>query len=590
MKFSHVARIFDQIEEESARTAITVVLAELFGQATAVEASVIAYVSLGSLKPPYLGAQFNLAEKSLIHVVAQLLGTSVDAAKHELKKVGDLGSVVAQYTWGVETSVLSVIDIERSLQKLLEMSGIGSQENREQAVLKLLGALDPISAKYVLRIIEGNLRLGFSDMTLLDAFSWMSVGNKSLRGDLEQAYNICADIGLIIATLKSAGIAGIHAMAIKPGIPIRPSAAERLADAAAIIKKLGTCVAQPKLDGFRLQVHLDNSAKHKVVRFFSRNLLDMSAMFPDLVASLYELDVEQLIVEGEAICINPQTGDFLPFQETVKRKRKHNIDQVAEVFPLKLYLFDILFLNGTSLLSKTHEERRDIMLKICATKAVQQHEIIKVIDERVMQDGEELFNYFEETVTLGLEGLVVKRPDALYQPGKRNFNWIKLKREETGSLDDTLDCVILGYYAGQGKRAQFGIGALLVGVYNPKKDMFETVAKIGTGFTDAEWREVKKACDGLKMSRLPHNVVCNKELFPDVWVDPQIVCMIRADEITLSPSHTAHATTEKLGYALRFPRFMGYRPDKSATAATTSAEVQNLYHLQFEKKTKNKKN
>lgn len=586
MNFSHVAHIFDQIEQESARTAITVVLADLFAKASAHEASIIAYVSLGSLKPPYLGAQFNLAEKSLINVIAQLVGISIDVAKKEMKRVGDLGSVVAQYTWGVQSSVLSVTDIERSLQKLLEMSGTGSQEIREQAVLKLLGALDPVSAKYVLRMIEGNLRLGFSDMTLLDAFSWMVTGDKSLRTDLEQAYNISADIGLIIATLKTAGVAGIRAMAITPGIPIRPSAAERLADAAAIIKKLGVCVAQPKLDGFRLQVHIDNRAENKIVRFFSRNLLDMSAMFPDLVASLHELQVEQLIVEGEAICINPQTGDFLPFQETVKRKRKHNIDQVAEDFPLKLYLFDALFLDGQSLLTKTHEERRSIMLSICATKAVQQHEVIKVIDEHVVQNAEQLFNYFEETVTLGLEGLVVKRPDALYQPGKRNFNWIKLKREETGSLDDTLDCVILGYYAGQGKRAQFGIGALLVGLYHPGNDEFQTVAKIGTGFTDAEWREVKKMCDGLKMATMPHNVVCNKELYPDVWVDPSIVCMIRADEITLSPSHTAHATTENLGYALRFPRFMGYRPDKSATAATTSAEVQSLYNLQFEKKAK----
>ncbi len=586
MKFSYVAEIFNRVEQESARTSITVILAELFSKADAHEASVIAYFSLGSLKPPYLGAQFNLAEKSLINIIAQLLNVAVDIVKKELKLVGDLGSIVAQYSWGIESSVLSLVDVERSLQQVLLMSGTGSQDIREQAVLKLLQALDPVSAKYVLRIIEGNLRLGFSDMTLLDAFSWMQTGDKSLRADLEQSYNVSADIGLIIGTLKTDGVAGIRAMAITPGIPIRPSAAERLPDAAAIIKKLGTCVAQPKLDGFRLQVHLDNRSQEKIVRFFSRNLLDMSAMFPDLIASLHELQVDQLIVEGEAICIDPQTGNFLPFQETVKRKRKHNIAQVAEDFPLKLYLFDVLFLDGQSLLTKTHEERRSIMLQLCANKALQEHGIIKVIDEHVMHDAETLYNYFEETVTMGLEGLVVKRPDAVYQPGKRNFNWIKLKREETGSLDDTLDCVVLGYYAGQGKRAQFGIGALLVGVYHPGNDEFQTVAKIGTGFTDAEWREVKITCDALKVMHQPHNVVCKKELYPDVWVDPSVVCMIRADEITLSPSHTAHATTEKLGYALRFPRFMGYRPDKSATAATTSLEVQSLYHLQFEKKSK----
>jgi DNA ligase-1 len=586
MKFFTVAAAFDQIEQESSRTAITVDLAALLQKATAFEAGVIAYFSLGSLTPPYLGTQFNLAEKSLINIIATLLDKPNEAVKKELKRVGDLGSLVAHYTWGIESSVLSLVDVERLLQQVLALSGTGSQEARELAVVKILRALDPISAKYVLRIIEGNLRLGFSDMTLLDACSWMQAGDKSLRANLELAYNICADIGLIVRTLKEKGLDGIQAMVITPGIPIRPAAAERLADAAAIVKKLGPCVAQPKLDGFRVQVHLDNRTRHKTVRFFSRNLLDMSAMFPDLIASLQALDVEQLIVEGEAICIDPQTGSFLPFQETVKRKRKHNIEQVAEDFPLKLFLFDILFLDGQSLLEQSHEKRRNILLQLCNKKIIREHGVIEVVQEHRIEDATTLYNYFEETITMGLEGLVVKRPDAIYQPGKRNFNWIKLKREETGSLDDTLDCVVLGYYAGQGKRALFGIGALLVGVYNPDLDVFQTVAKIGTGFTDAEWREVKKSCDTQKVSQQPHEVVCNKELFPDVWVLPSIVCMVRADEITLSPTHTAHATATQLGYALRFPRFMGYRPDKSVTAATTSAEIEALYQLQFTKKAK----
>ena len=153
MKFSTVAGVFDQVEQESSRTIITSLLAALLTKASAHEASVIAYFSLGSLKPPYLGAQFNLAEKSLINVIALLLGHSVDVVKKELKRVGDLGSVVAQYTWGIESSVLSLIDVERSLHELLAMGGTGSQDIREQAVVKLLGALDPVSAKYVLRII-----------------------------------------------------------------------------------------------------------------------------------------------------------------------------------------------------------------------------------------------------------------------------------------------------------------------------------------------------------------------------------------------------------------------------------------------------
>ncbi len=206
-----------------------------------------------------------------------------------------------------------------------------------------------------------------------------------------------------------------------------------------------------------------------------------------------------------------------------------------------------------------------------------------LIEEEKVKDAKDLENYFMENISSGLEGLVVKRPDAVYQPGKRNFNWIKLKRQESGSLDDTIDCVILGYYFGRGKRASFGIGALLVGIYNPKDDVFETVAKIGTGLTDAKWIEQKKMCDKIKVAKCPSNVECAKELYPDVWVAPKIICMIRADEITRSPLHKAGSTEDDMGLALRFPRILGYRPDKSATDATTVKELENLFDIQFDK-------
>lgn len=586
MKFKHVAEVFESVEQEPSRTKMTVMLADLFEKATPEEASIIAYLTLGSLNPPYIGTQFNYAEKSLIKVVAQLLDTTALTVKEAGNKLGDVGKVVEKGNWDGGSDILSVIDVAKSLVEFLEISGTGSQEYRDQRILKLLRAVDPLSAKYIVRIVEGNLRMGFSDMTLLDAFSWMETGDKSIRKELEEAYNISADIGLIVKKLKEGGLASIKKMSITPGIPIRPSAAERMADAAAIVDKLGTCLAQPKLDGFRLQVHIDNTSKNHLIRFFSRNLIDMSEMFPDLVAALKDLDVQTLVAEGEAICVDVDTGSFLSFQETVKRKRKYDVEKFAQEFPLKLYLFDVLYLNGKSLLQESHTERRKILIDICHNKALEKHQIIFPIEEQEVSNATELENYFEQNISMGLEGLVVKRPDALYQPGKRNFNWIKLKRQESGSLNDTLDCVILGYYFGAGKRASFGIGALLVGIYNAKKDCFQTVAKIGTGLTDVEWRDQKKACDAIKVEHKPGNVECAKELYPDVWVAPEIVCMIRADEITRSPLHQAGATETHSGLALRFPRLMGYRPDKSAAQATTIDELERLFELQFAKKTK----
>ncbi len=577
MKFLMVAEAFDEIEKISSRLQITEHLAKLFAASNSSEASIITNLSLGTLYPPYKDSSFNIAEKTIISVIAQLLDRSVEDVAQEVKKAGDMGLVVALGDWDNAARELSVTDVFNRLVALQKISGTGSVDEKISNLQELLRSVDPVSAKFIVRIVLGKLRLGFSDMTIIDALSWMAVGDKSQRTIIEDAYNTCADLGYIAQVLKKDGIAALEQLSITMGIPIRPAAAERLPTARAIIEKLGPCIAQPKLDGFRLQIHLDNTGPKPIIHFFSRNLKDMSAMFPDLVQALTSLKVKTLICEGEAICYDVNTDSFLPFQETVKRKRKHGIDEAASEFPLKLFLFDLLYLNGTSLLSMPHDERYALLQSIVP---VDFNSPLQFITEKQVTTAKELEDYFYEVIAEGLEGLVVKRPNAIYQPGKRNFNWIKLKRQEEGSVEDTIDCVILGYYAGEGKRAGFGIGAFLVGVFNKNSDQFQTVAKVGTGMTDEQWIALKKKCDAIKARTKPHNVVCAKELFPDVWVNPEIVCLIRADEITRSPLHTANKTSDHLGLALRFPRFMGYRDDKGATEATTDHELKEMFDHQ----------
>jgi len=618
MKFQDLAHAFNEIEPVSSRLEITRLLSELFKKADSEEARIISYFSLGVLNPPYIGTKFNFAEKSAIKVIAEFLEIPEAEVKSELKAHGDLGSVIEHSVptpllaalptsprlrrpghrgerdgeehihrdegdWQEhnKNSSLTVKEVYKELEEIEKISGTGSQEYKHDRVLELIEKLDVIGAKYVIRILTGTLRLGFSDMTLIDALSRMLTGDKSLRAEIENEYNLCADIGLIAYNAKQKGIEGIEKMKIVVGIPIRPSAAERLESAQAIVDKLGVCVAQPKLDGFRLQVHIDKTKQIPLVKFFSRNLIDMSDMFPDLVSELLKLDIENIICEGEAISYDIHTGHFVPFQETVKRKRKHGIEEAAGEYPLKLFIFDLLYLNGESALSLPHEQRRNKLLELFKKY---NPEIISVIGEKVIHNTKELEEYFYENIELGLEGLVVKRPDAIYQPGKRNFNWIKLKREIKGELADTLDCVILGYYYGSGKRSKFGIGAFLVGIYNKEKDIFQTVAKVGTGLTDAEWIQLEQKCNKIKADHKPNNIECDKNLYPDVWVYPELVCMILADEITLSPVHTAGKTSDRLGLALRFPRFMGYRPDKSAADSTTIKELSELYNLQYKNK------
>lgn len=581
MIFSDLSKYFQKISLESSRLVITELLADLLSKVTPHEARHISYLALGTLEPVYKSKQFNFAEKSIFKVLAKLSNKMEHDVKTIVKQTGDFGLAIEQM--GIYSTDVS-LTIEQVYDKLIEIqnvSGIGSQEVKADLVLRLLSSVDILSAQFIVKIILDNMRLGFSDMTFIDALSWMLTGDKSNRTEIEKAYNVCADLGLITLILKQEGIEGIKNSQPTIGVPIRPAAAERLEGTQAVIEKIGPCVVQPKLDGFRLQVHINKINLEPELQFYSRNLVNMSDVFPDIRDSIVKLPVTTLIVEGEAIAYDEETQTLLPFQETIKRKRKHGVEEVAQEIPLRLYVFDILYLDGKSLIDLTHEQRRAILKNLFANF---KSNSIFLLEEKICNNTQELDLYLNDQIAQGLEGVIAKKPNGIYQPGKRNFNWIKLKRhqatmstlgsEHESKILDTIDCVILGYYYGQGKRASFGIGAILVGVYNKELDKYETIAKIGTGLTDQEWLEIKSRADHKISATQPHNIICAPELVPDVWVNPDIVVLILADEITKSSLHSSK-------YSLRFPRFMGYAIDKSAEQATTVFEISELYNLQY---------
>ncbi|MBI2034247.1 MAG: ATP-dependent DNA ligase, partial [Candidatus Levybacteria bacterium] len=272
---------------------------------------------------------------------------------------------------------------------------------------------------------------------------------------------------------------------------------------------------------------------------------------------------------------------FLPFQETTKRRRKHNIDEVAKKLPLRAFVFDVLYINGKSLIDTPLLSRIE-MLK----KYVENDDILIPSPGKVLQTPKELQLMLDDAISKGLEGVVVKRVDSLYEAGGRNFNWVKLKRHSAGELHDTIDCVVLGYIFGKGKRTAFGAGALLVGVYDEKNDEFVTVSKIGTGLTDEEWQSIKVKTKGFELNHKPARV--NSKIEPSVWVKPEIVIEVLADEITRSPNHTAGMEivdgAKGVGYALRFPRLVTFRDkDKKAEDATTVKELIAMYQQQGKK-------
>ncbi len=576
MTFQKLTSFFQELEKTASRNKMTEILAKLLKSAETKEVDKVCYLSLGRLAPLYKGVEFNLAEKMLIRVLAQAYKKEEAKIKKKYKELGDLGDVAAFFDKKAKAKPLSVNQTYEWLLEIALESGKGSVERKIGKTTQLLDDLDAQSAKYVVRIPLGKLRLGFSDLTILDALSWLIAGNKSKRAEIEAAYNVRADVGQIAQIIKQKGLSGLKRVKVQLGVPVVPALTQRLPNPEEMIKKMTSekenlVASEPKYDGTRLQIHFKK--KKKLVSTFTRNLESTTHMFPDLTRAVFsEVKAAEAILDGEAIGFDPKTGKFLPFQETIKRKRKYGIGKKVKEIPLKFFCFDLLYKDGRDLLKESFKKRRQILEKIISSK----NKTILLSPQMVSSNPNELRRYHDEQIKKGLEGSVVKKWEAPYDPGRRGYTWVKFKAEKGkkgAGLADTLDCVVMGYNKGKGKRAQFGLGAFLVGVR--KGNNFLTISKIGTGLSDEQWREMYQRCQksNVKTQTKPKNYLVDKNLEPDTWCAPKIVVEIEADNITRSPIHTAK-------YALRFPRLVRFRDDKAPTQATTLAEAKKLYKLQ----------
>ena len=567
MLFSKLAQYFEKLEETSSRLILIDILSQLFDEVKADEIGQVVYLLQGRVAPFYEPIEIGMSEKLVAAALARAYGVEREAVLKEYGKVGDLGLVVQKLAKN-KGSNIRVDEVFKILMEIANTTGEGTVEKKVSMLAGLLQKVDGIGAKHLVRIPLGVSRLGIGDPTILDGFAQSKLGDRKLRKELEGAYNKTSDLGVIGEVLWTKGIRGVQGLDVTVGRPIRSQLAERLPDPKTILEKFeGAAHIQQKFDGFRVQIHKEGDK----VRLFSRNLEETTLMFPDITAGvLSQVKAKSIILDSEALAFNPESEEFLPFQETTKRRRKYGIEEMAVKLPLKAFVFDIMYLDGKSLMDLPLEAR---IKKLEAR--VHGNEILIPQPGEITDSVERINELFQAALTKGLEGLIVKRPDSKYEAGARNFNWVKLKRHSSGELQDTIDCVILGYIFGKGKRSAFGAGALLVGVYDESKDEFVTVSKIGTGLTDEEFKEIHKRADKIKVDKKPARV--NSKLIPSVWIAPEIVIEVLADEITKSPTHTAE-------YALRFPRLVKFREaDKKAEDATTIKELIEMYNQQFKK-------
>ena len=570
MRFSKLVDYLGQLEATTKRLEMTAILGALFKEANEEDIAPIVYLTQERLGPAFEPIDFGIGEALAAEALAKATGKDRDAIKKLYKQHGDYG-IVAEKLVGDEAKKLTVAQVYDRLKEIATASGEGTVEKKTSLLAELLQKLSGREARYVLRIPLGRLRLGIGDPTVMEGLSWSKTGDKSLRPQIERAYNLCSDLGEVARIFKAEGVNALAKIAVEVGKPVRMALAERAKSAEDIVTRLGRCAIENKYDGFRCQVHKQGDQ----VCIFSRNLEETTAMFTDICEGIRrQIQAKAAILEGEALSYDPETGEFHPFQVTMQLKRKYDLETMTVKFPLRLIAFDLLFLDGKDFTAQPYSKRHDTLASIIASG-----DRIQIAQQLVTQDAKEIEKYFMETITGGLEGIMAKRLDSKYQAGARNFNWIKLKRSYQGHLSDTVDGVVVGYLRGRGMRARFGIGALLVAVYDGKEDKFVTIAKIGTGFSDAEWPKMRELLDAIKVEQKPTRVDALME--PDVWVEPKYVIEMQADEITRSPIHTAGKVGDEPGYALRFPRVVGFiRADRKAEDASTVREILRMFEKQ----------
>jgi len=421
-----------------------------------------------------------------------------------------------------------------------------------------------------MNILLSTLRLGIAENTVMDALAIGFTGKKEYRKQIEDAYNVSSDLGKVSEVIAREGLDGIKKFQISLFSPVRPMLADRIKSEKEATEKMPVeFAAEYKLDGERVQIH---KQADKII-LFSRSLENITKYYPDIVENIgNSLDVNEGIFEAEIVAINENTGEFLPFQELMHRRRKYKLKEAVLQYPITVNFFDVLYFDGKNCLNLKYSERRKIL-----ESSVKENNFAKLVPMTIVKNENEVEDFLENSINSGCEGLMLKILDAAYRAGIRGGNWLKLKREYRNELGDSLDLVVIGAYFGKGRRTG-RYGTLLLATYNPEKDNFPSICKVGTGFTDESLDQLYQILSNKVI--LKKNPRIESEMEADVWFEPELVLEIVASEITLSPIHkTALDTIRKgAGLALRFPKFTGkIRIEKGSEDASTDEEVYSLY-------------
>ena len=578
MEFSTLAEIFQRMEKTSKRIELTDILVELLKKTPKEILPNVVYLLQGIIRPNFEGVELGIAEKLAIRAISKSSGLSVKKIEDDYREGGDLGLTASnilklktQTTFTVEK--ITVERVYDTLFKIAKLEGKGSQDLKMKYISSMLNDATPVEAKFVMKILLGTLRLGVAENTVMDALAIAFTGKKENKEEIENAYNVSSDLGKVSLVVATDGIEEIKKFKISLFSPIRPMLADRVKSEAEAIKKMPQLfAAEYKLDGERVQIH---KQMNKII-LFSRRLENITQYYPDIIENIGKsINVDEGIFEAEIVPINENTGEFLPFQELMHRRRKHKLEEAVLQYPITVNFFDVLYFDNKNCLNLEYTKRREILEKV-----VKEDNFSKLVPMSLVKNENEVEDFLENSINSGCEGLMLKTPNAGYRAGARGSNWLKLKREYRNELGDSLDLIVIGAYFGRGRRTGL-YGTLLLGTYNPENDTFPSICKVGTGFTDESLDQLYQILSNKVILKKNSRVV--SEMEADVWLEPELVLEVVASEITLSPIHKTglNLVRKNSGFALRFPKFTGkIRYEKAVEDASTHDEVLALYKNQ----------
>jgi len=598
VSFSRVCDIFNTLEGTDSRNEMTEVLSNFYKELDPLDAQILSYLTLGRVAPLFVNSEFNYSEKSFISLLKDIskskgLGEDIDKKMEEFGDIGDMLEYFAEKI-NSKSSGLTLREVYDLLWDIVNAKGTGSVESKNKVIVDTLNKLSPLEAKYFARIICGDLRFGVNTKTLLDVFSVMVVGDKSLKEELDRAYGAHADIGYICSLVTGCNEKeardNLSSIRVQPGIPVMSRLVERVGGFEEVFERLGDeFLVQAKYDGLRCQIHKfkewnfsdreaiwfkyikkeENGSLFEIkkemshIRLFTRNLEDVTDMFPEVVQVAKGIEMESFILDSEVLGWDEENQKFLPFQDTMQRRRKYEVTALKKQVPVKAMVFDILYLNGKSLIAENTVDRITKLGEINTRGSIEITETISV------NNIDKLKQIFNKKIEEGHEGLIAKQKSGEYLPGVRNYEWIKLKKSMINGLVDTIDLVAVGYNLGSGRRKDLGMGSVLGAIYDEDEDMFIGICNVGTGFSDEQLKDISEELKEDSLDERPKNVVVEKTLEPDVWVDPKIVFTVEADEISRSKGSKYPS--------LRFPRLIEWGRDKMITEATTLGELEGMY-------------